>query len=74
MMRLDFWFIVVLSALAIWLNEWKQLKKKPKRDRIAFFVLLIIGWGMSALDLRHLPGPTQLLLAVFKPLAWLVEH
>lgn len=72
-MRYGLWIGVTLAVIAIGFMEWPKMRRKPPQDRAAFICLLLLGWGMSALNLPHTPGPTQLLMAVFKPLAWLVE-
>jgi len=72
-MRYSFWIGVTISVIVTAVLEWPKMRRKPLQDRAAFICLLLLGWGMSALNLQHTPGPTRLLLAIFKPLAWLVE-
>ncbi|MFE5322466.1 hypothetical protein ACFQ88_27685 [Paenibacillus sp. NPDC056579] len=72
-MRWTFFYIVTVSVLVIAWVEWPQLKKKPKRDRVVFVSLLLLGWGLSMLDLPNTPGPPMVLEAIFKPLWPLLE-
>jgi hypothetical protein len=53
--------------------QWPRLKKYPKKEKWAFFILLSIGWGLSMFDLPNMAGPMTWLQALFKPFAPLME-
>ncbi|NOU88934.1 hypothetical protein GC102_24765 [Paenibacillus sp. LMG 31460] len=65
--------ITLAASLIFWL-EWRNLKQKTKKDRLAFVMLLLIVWLLSMLDLPNTPGPTTFLEFIFKPLKGLVEQ
>ena len=48
-------------------------KKVRKKDKWAFFILLLIGWGLSMLDLPHITGPITWLEILFRPLGKFME-
>ncbi|MGC5328085.1 hypothetical protein [Brevibacillus sp. SYSU BS000544] len=62
-------FIVVLIVLF----EWPRMKNHPKRDKIAFAGLLLIGWVLSMLDLQNMAGPNTLVEMIFKPISVILE-
>ena len=64
---------VTISVLLITRFEWPKLKAKPVRDKAVFISLLLLVWILSMLDLPSMPGPTTLLLFIFKPFRGLVE-
>lgn len=72
-MRWTFFCIVTIAVSLIAWVEWPKLKEKPRRDRVVFTSLLILGWGLSMLDLPNTPGPTTVLEVIFKPLRPLLE-
>ncbi|MGN7470575.1 hypothetical protein [Brevibacillus sp. SAFN-007a] len=67
--------IVAMSAFACMLFaiEWPRLARLPRRDKAAFVILLVVGWVLSLMDLRNLPGPTTFINAIFKPLGQYLE-
>ncbi|MFD0711598.1 hypothetical protein [Paenibacillus sp. GCM10027626] len=67
------WISATIIILLIFWFEWPRIKQNPPKDKAAFVVLLLIGWVLSMFDLLHLPGPTTLLNAIFKPLARMLE-
>ncbi|MFH5183601.1 hypothetical protein ACHHV8_13795 [Paenibacillus sp. TAB 01] len=68
-------FGCVTAAISIiaWF-EWPRLKQKPARDRAAFISLLLLGWILSMFDLPHIPGPTNYLQHIYKPLSGWLKH
>jgi hypothetical protein len=60
--------IVILLSI-----QWSKIKKYEKKDKWAFFILLLIGWGLSMLDLPHITGPITWLEIPFRPLGKFME-
>ncbi|GAB7388763.1 hypothetical protein BSNK01_26010 [Bacillaceae bacterium] len=70
----------VLSGIAvivggIVLYEWPRFDAKQRKEKAAFLVLLLLGVVLASLLLffPDLPGPTQLIDAVFRPLGKYLE-
>ena len=61
-------FGVTITVACILLLEWKNIKRKPNKDKLAFFSLLFIGWLLGMLDLENVYGPTSLIDFIYKPL------
>ncbi|WP_309121063.1 hypothetical protein [Paenibacillus sp.] len=53
--------------------EWPKMKQIPKKDKTAFVILLMIGWGLAMFDLQHMAGPATILEYVFKPFSKILE-
>ncbi|WP_078109275.1 hypothetical protein [Heyndrickxia oleronia] len=51
-----------------------QLKKKPKKDKFAIFILLFIGWMLSMFDLSNMSGPITWVTAIFRPIGQFMEE
>lgn len=64
-------FIVLLIAL----YEWPKMNKNQKREKTAFFILSVLGWLVAVLLVFNpeMPGPTQMIEAIYKPLGKLLE-
>ncbi|MBE1444610.1 hypothetical protein [Paenibacillus sp. OAS669] len=73
-MRWSLFWIVTIAILFILGFEWRQVKTKPKKDRLMFLSLLLIGWLLSMLDLPHTPGPSTFLKFVFSPFKGILEE
>ncbi|MGW9528352.1 hypothetical protein ACWHAM_11445 [Paenibacillus terrae] len=73
MNRWFFFCCVTISVLLIIRLEWPKLKVKPIRDKAVFVSLLLLVWILSMLDLPNTPGPTTVLMFIFKPFRGLVE-
>jgi hypothetical protein len=67
-----FFSTTVIVALII-LFQWPSMKQNPKKDKLAFFTLLLIGWGLSMFDLPHIGGPTSWVEALFRPFGQFME-
>jgi len=57
------------------LFEKPQMGRYSGKDKLAFSVLLAFGWVVTLLLVIYpeLPGPTQWVDAVYKPLSKLIE-
>lgn len=67
-------FITLLAGLIIWF-EWSQLKANGKKEKIVVFVITGMAYTVALLKMYfpHLPGPTELLEVIYKPLSKLLE-
>ncbi|RYG72482.1 hypothetical protein EU245_10370 [Lentibacillus lipolyticus] len=67
---------IVVVAILMTLYEWPKINKEQKREKKAF-VVLTAGSVILAVVLVYfpaMPGPTQLVDAIFKPLGKLLEQ
>ncbi|UQZ86498.1 hypothetical protein SK3146_05791 [Paenibacillus konkukensis] len=66
--------ITVLVILMI-AYEWPKMKQYSTREKGAFIVLTLFGYvlGVLLIFFPEMPGPTQLVDAVFKPLGKMLE-
>ncbi|MCQ6561750.1 hypothetical protein [Paenibacillus mendelii] len=64
---------VILVLMAMY--EWPKMDKKMKKEKSAFVAITIIGWllAMLLVFFPDMPGPTQLVDAIYKPLGKLLE-
>lgn len=62
-------YTVTIAALGIIWFEWPSLRKQPKKDRLVFALLLLVGWTLFTMDLPRMPGPISFLNYLFKPLS-----
>ena len=67
-----FFCVMVIVALVI-LYEWPKMKQNPKKDKMAFFTLLLIGLVLSMFDLPHMGGPTAWIQTLFGPFGRFME-
>ncbi|NSL52492.1 hypothetical protein [Calidifontibacillus erzurumensis] len=65
-------FVVILMAL----YEWPKMDKNQVKEKCAFALLALTGWVLSVLLIYFpdMPGPTQLIEFIFKPLGKFLEH
>lgn len=65
-------FVVILMAL----YEWPKMDKNQVKEKWAFVLLALTGWVLSVLLIYFpdMPGPTQLIEFIFKPLGKFLEH
>lgn len=64
---------VTFIVLLIVLFEWPRMKDHPRRDKITFAGLLLIGWVLSLFDLQNLAGPSTFVEMIFKPISVILE-
>lgn len=66
---------VTLVVALIVLYEWRKINPNQKNEKAAFITLTASGWVLAALLIffPELPGPTQWVEAVFRPLGKLLE-
>jgi multisubunit Na+/H+ antiporter MnhB subunit len=68
-------FGITLIVIVMILFEWPKFTKKMKKEKRAFLILTVVGWILAILLLYfpEMPGPTQLVDFVYKPLGKLLE-
>jgi UDP-N-acetylmuramyl pentapeptide phosphotransferase/UDP-N-acetylglucosamine-1-phosphate transferase len=66
---------LTLLAIAIFLWDWRKLSRQSLGLRSAFIAITLLGWGLAVLLVYfpELPGPTQLVDTIFKPLGKTLE-
>jgi hypothetical protein len=66
---------LTLIAVCIILFDWPKIEKKQKKEKITLIILTALGWSLAVLlnYQPELPGPTQFVDTVFKPLGKLLE-
>jgi hypothetical protein len=72
MVRWGAFFGTTLLIVIFVTIQWPRIKKYAKKDKAAFFILLIIAWGLSLFDLPHIAGPHTWLEMLFRPIGKLV--
>jgi multisubunit Na+/H+ antiporter MnhB subunit len=62
--------ITVVASLLVW-YEWPRIKPGQKKEKAALIGLTLIGWSLAVtlLTIPNLPGPTQWIDTLFRPLA-----
>ncbi|MGE7761445.1 hypothetical protein [Peribacillus sp. NPDC097895] len=55
------------------LYEWPKMKKNPKKDKVAFLTLLLIGLVLSMFNLPQMSGPTEWMQTLFRPFGEYME-
>lgn len=66
--------ITIVVALMFW-YEWPRINKNQKKEKIAFVVLSALGWIIAVLLVffPDIPGPTELVDKIYKPLGKMLE-
>ncbi|WP_207205095.1 hypothetical protein [Peribacillus sp. TH16] len=62
----------VIVALII-LYEWPKIKQNPKKDKMAFFSLLLMGLVLSMFNIQQMSGPSAWIVTFFKPFGEFME-
>ena len=65
---------LVLVAL-IFLYEWPRINRTQKKEKVVFIVLLSLGTILAMVLIWNpdLPGPTQMIDYIYKPLGRMME-
>ena len=65
---------LVLAAL-IFLYEWPRINRTQKKEKVVFIVLLSLGTILAMVLIWNpdLPGPTQMVDYIYKPLGRMME-
>ncbi|MEY2196586.1 hypothetical protein AB7942_28300 [Neobacillus sp. BF23-41] len=66
---------ITVGVVLITLYEWPKINQNQKKEKAAFVTLTAMGWLLSILLLYFpdMPGPTQMIEKLFKPLGKLLE-
>lgn len=72
-MRWGAFFATTVIVALITLYQWPRMKQNPKKDKMAFITLLLIGWVLSMFDLPNIGGPTAWVEALFRPFGRFME-
>ncbi|BCU80582.1 hypothetical protein JIR001_03650 [Polycladomyces abyssicola] len=61
---------ITVVAILLVLYEWPRIKPGRKKEKAALIGLTLIGWSLALALLfdPNLPGPTQLMDTLFRPL------
>ena len=62
----------VIVALII-LYEWPKMKQNPKKDKMVFFSLLLMGLVLSMFNIQQMSGPSAWIVTFFKPFGEFME-
>ncbi|MEH7376000.1 hypothetical protein [Neobacillus drentensis] len=66
---------ITVCMVLIALFEWPKMARNQKKEKAAFVTITAMGWLLSILLLffPDMPGPTQLIDKLFKPLGKIIE-
>lgn len=66
---------ITTAVILITLYEWPKMKINQKKEKWAFISLTMIGWILAILLVffPDMPGPTDLIDIIFKPMGKLLE-
>lgn len=67
--------VVTLVVMLMTIYEWPKMKQYSKKEKGIFALLTSCGWGLTLLLVLYpeMPGPTQLIAFIYKPLGKLLE-
>lgn len=68
-------FGITIVVILISLYEWPKIKKNQNKEKWSFVTLTMAGWLLAVLLIifPEMPGPTQWIDIIFKPLGKLLE-
>jgi hypothetical protein len=68
-------FAITVGVVLLILYEWPKMKQNQKKEKAAFVTLTAMGWLLAILLVffPDMPGPTQMIEKLFKPLGKLIE-
>ncbi|WP_408011325.1 hypothetical protein ACJROX_14055 [Pseudalkalibacillus sp. A8] len=68
-------FGITVVVILITLIEWPKMNKNQKKEKWAFVTLTMSGWLLAVLLVYFpdMPGPTNLIDMIFKPLGKLLQ-
>jgi hypothetical protein len=62
----------IIIAVII-LFQWPKMKQYPKKDKMAFLMLLVFVWVLSMFDLPKMAGPVTWIEALFRPVGQFMD-
>ncbi|KKB36825.1 hypothetical protein QY96_03398 [Bacillus thermotolerans] len=66
-------FLTTVIIITILFFEWPKTRKKSKKDKSVFIVLLAAGWVLSIFELPQISGPIDWLETLFRPLGQFID-
>ncbi len=70
--------VIGITGIVIFISlyEWPKMGPTQKKEKASFITFTALGWILAVLLLfiPDLPGPTQLVRAIFKPLEKILER
>jgi multisubunit Na+/H+ antiporter MnhB subunit len=68
-------FSVLIIAICMTLYEWPKINQNLKKEKVAFTAVTVIGCLVAVLLIFYprLPGPTELIEAIYKPFGKFLE-
>jgi len=66
------WTAIVVALLTMY--EWPKMKQSPKKDKIAFISIMLIGLFMTLFSLKQMAGPVTWLELIYRPLGKFMEQ
>jgi hypothetical protein len=66
---------ITVCVVHIFLYVWPKMDRNQKKEKAAFVILTTMGWLLAILLLffPDMPGPTQMIDMLFKPLGKMLE-
>ncbi|MED1472732.1 hypothetical protein [Bacillus salipaludis] len=66
---------ITVCVVLIILFEWPKMEQNQKKEKTAFVTITAVGWilGILLLFFPDMPGPTQMIEILFKPLGKMLE-
>ncbi|MFD0679801.1 MULTISPECIES: hypothetical protein [unclassified Paenibacillus] len=67
--------VITVIAVLIAMYEWPKMNQHLKKEKVTFAAITIIGWLLAILLVFNpdMPGPTQMVDAIYKPLGKFLE-
>ncbi|TBL80284.1 hypothetical protein [Paenibacillus thalictri] len=67
--------VITVIVILMILYEWPRLRQHTVKEKSVFVIMTTAGWILALLLVLfpELPGPTQLVDAIYKPLGKLFE-
>jgi ABC-type Co2+ transport system permease subunit len=75
-MKLASVFGITIVVVLMTLYEWPKINREQKKEKVAFVSLSGAGWFLAVLLVYYpdIPGPTDLIDMIFRPLGRVLEN
>jgi multisubunit Na+/H+ antiporter MnhB subunit len=66
---------IIVMFIIMALYEWPKINQNQKKEKVAFVVIISIGFTLAILlnMYPNMPGPTQLVEVIYKPFSKILE-
>jgi hypothetical protein len=66
---------ITVGVVLITIYECQKMNQNQKKEKVAFITITAMGWLLAILLVffPDMPGPTQMIEKLFKPLGTLIE-